>query len=135
MTAQALLAASAEAREAGHHVIAGPHGRHVGADRFDDTRTLVSQDDRAVERKPALTVDYVQIAMAHASRGGANQDFAAPGLVDLDRFDRQGLVDFAKDGGVHLHAGLLFSVASRPEGASPATACSAYSLASEPGAV
>ena len=59
MTAQALLAASAEAREAGHHVIAGLDGRHIGADRLDDTGTLVSQDDRPVERKPADAVHDV----------------------------------------------------------------------------
>src|SRR5207237_899730 len=111
MTAQALLAASAEAREAGHHVIAGLDGRHIGADRLDDTGTLVSQDDRPVERKPALAIHHVQIAMAHARRGGANQDLAPPGLVDLDGFDRQRLLDFAKDGGLHLHAGFLPSEA------------------------
>src|SRR6267142_2404151 len=128
MPAQALLATAAEAGETGHHVIPGAHGRHVGSDGLHHARALMAQDDRAVQRKPAEAVHDVQIAVADAGRGGANQDLAAPGLVDFDGFDRQRLLDFAKNGGLHLHAGILLGNVLNLRS-------SGHRFASEPGAV
>ena len=59
MSAQTLLAAAAEAGEAGHHVVARAYGRHVGPDGLDDAGAFVPQDDRPVERKPADAVHDV----------------------------------------------------------------------------
>ena len=81
--------------------------RHLGADRFDDPRTLMAENDRPVEREPTLPVDDVQIAVAHPGRRGADQHLAAPWLVDIDRFDRQRLVHLAKDRGVDVHLSAL----------------------------
>jgi hypothetical protein len=84
-------------------MISRPDRRHLVADRLDDTRTLVAKHDRPVERKSPLAVDDVQVAVAHAGRHSPNEHLAAPWLVDLDRFDGQRLVHFAKDRGVDFH--------------------------------
>ena len=103
MAAQALRAASAEAGETGDDVIAGPHGRHLGADRLHDAGAFVAQHERAIERVPADTVDDVEIAVAHAGRDGADEHLAAPRCVEVHVLDRQRLVHLAKDRGFHRH--------------------------------
>src|SRR5262245_2469897 len=117
VAAQTLLAASAEAGEAGHHMVARPQRRHVRAHRLDDARALVAQDDGAVQREAPHAVDDVQIRVAHTGRRGADEDLTSPRLVDLDRLDGQSLVDFPKDGSLDLHGTLLVDPSSR---ASPA---------------
>src|SRR5438067_7862188 len=112
MTIEALRTRAAEAGEAGHHVVAGAQRRDVAADGLDDAGTLVSEDDRAIERPASHPVDDVQIAVAHAGGGGAHEHLAAPRLVDLDRLDRQRRVGLAKDGGVHVHDALLTAAGS-----------------------
>ncbi len=84
-------------------MIAGLDGRHLGADRLDDTGALMAQHDRPVEREPSDAVDDMQIAMAHAGRGGAHQDLARPWLIDLDLLDRQRCMHFAKYGSSGFH--------------------------------
>src|SRR5437667_355116 len=121
MAAEALRAAAAEPREARHHVITGSQRGHVGADGLDDAGALVAEHDGPVRRPAALAVHDVQVAVADARGGGADEDLAARRLVDLDRLDRQGLVRLAKDGGLHLHGALLIAAASsrasrRPRG-------------------
>ena len=103
MASEALRTIAAKPREAGDDVIARLDRRHLGADRLDDPRTLVAEHNRPVEREPALAVYHMQIAVAHPGRRGADQHFAAPRLVDVDRFDRQRLVHLAKDRGIDLH--------------------------------
>src|SRR5215472_14590105 len=104
MTGEALGAAPAEAGEAGDHMVTGPHGGDLVADGFDDSRALVSQHDRLVQRVARVAVDDMEIAVAHARLRGADEDFTSPRLVDVDGLDGQGLVNSAKDGSVHLHA-------------------------------
>src|ERR1051325_6820558 len=87
-------------------MIARPDRGHFGADRLDDPGALVAQHDRPVERKPAVTVNHVEIAVTYAGRHRAHQDLAAPRLVDLDRFDRQRLQHLAKYRGLDLHGAL-----------------------------
>src|SRR5262249_4980833 len=99
--AETLGAASTEAGEAGDHGIAPAQGSDVGADRLHDARALVAEDVRPIERKPSQAVDDVEVAVADARRRRAHEDLAAPRLVDVDRFDRQRLVDLAKDRGLH----------------------------------
>ena len=107
MARQALGAAPTEAGQARDHVIAGPQRGDVGADRFDDARALVAQHVRSIERKSSEAVDDVEVAVTDAGGGGADQDLAAPRLVDLHGFDRERLVHLAEDCGLHLHTVLL----------------------------
>src|SRR6516165_6941101 len=103
MACEALRAIAAKTREAGDDVITRLHRRHLGANSLDDPGTLVSEYDRPVERKSPMAVDDVQVAVAHLGRRGADEHLAAPGLIDVDRFDRQRVVHLAKDRGVDLH--------------------------------
>ena len=107
MARQALGAAPTEAGQARDHVIAGPQRGDVGADRFDDARALVAQHVRSIERKSSEAVDDVEVAVTDAGGGGADQDLAAPRLVDLHGFDRERLVHLAEDCRLHLHTVLL----------------------------
>src|SRR5579871_1627128 len=84
-------------------MVAGPDRRDLGADRLNHTRTLVTQHDRTVERKPPDPVDDMQIAVAHAGGDGADQHLARPGFVDFNRFDRQRFVHFAEYSGGRFH--------------------------------
>jgi hypothetical protein len=84
-------------------MIAGPHRCHIGADRLDDTGPFVAKDDRPVEREASNAVDDVQVAVAHPCSSSADQHLPTPRLVDVDRFDRQRFVYFAKDGSLDLH--------------------------------
>src|SRR5271165_2391710 len=103
MTGKALRATAAKAGEASDDVIAGFYRGYFGADRLHYPGTLVSEDDRVVEREPPNAVHDVKVAVAHASRHSADQHLAAPRLVDVHRFDRQRLVHLAKHRGPDLH--------------------------------
>src|SRR5947207_8766011 len=103
MSGEALRARPAESRQARDDVIAGAHGRDLGAHSLHDPGALVPEDERPVERVAPDAVDDVQIAVAHARRRRAHEDLTAPRLVDLDRFDRERLVNLAKDGGLDVH--------------------------------
>ncbi len=107
MPAETLRAASAESRQAGHHVIAGTDRGHVGTHRLDDAGPFVSQHDRPIERPSALTVHDVKVAVADAGRRRANEHLSPPRFVDVDRLDRERLVDLPKDRGLRLHDALL----------------------------
>ncbi len=52
VTAEALRAVAAKAREAGDDMVARLDRRHVGADRLDHPGALVAEHDRPVEREP-----------------------------------------------------------------------------------
>src|SRR3989449_1078232 len=117
---EALRAAPAEAGETGHHVIAGTQGGHLRAHRLDDAGALVAEDVWSIQRKPPEPIHDVEVAVADARRGGADEDLAAPRLVDVYRFDRQRLVDLPGDPGPYFHVDLL--LASRNRGVAPAPA-------------
>src|SRR5262249_27933102 len=101
--AEALGAASAEAGQTGHHVVAGAKRRHLIADGLDDSRSLVSEHDAAVERVAAVAVDHVQVAVADTRGDGADENLAAPRPIDVDRFDAHWHMRGAADGGLDLH--------------------------------
>ena len=107
MAAEALRTGAAEAGQAGDDVIADPHRGDVRAHCLDHARTFMAQQERAIEREASVAVDHVQIAVADAGGDGADQHFAAPGLVDVDLLNRQRLVHLAEDGGCHFHGGRL----------------------------
>src|SRR5712691_9102439 len=110
---EALRAAPAEAGETGHHVIAGTQGGHLRAHRLDDAGALVAEDIWSIQREPPEPIHDVEVAVADAGRGGADEDLAAPRLVDVHRFDRQRLVHLPEDRGLHLHADLLIASDTR----------------------
>src|SRR5204863_9626475 len=73
--------------------------------------------DRTVEREHPEPVDEMQSAVADAGRSRADQHLAPPWLVDLHRFDRQRLLNSAKDGSLDLQTFLpLYPVAPRKLG-------------------
>ena len=108
VAAQALRARPAEAGQAGDHVITRPHGRDLGPDRLHDTGALVAEDERAVQRVERLALDHVQVAVADAAGGGAYQHLAPPRIVDLDRLDRERLVQLPEDRRLHVHVAVSF---------------------------
>ena len=94
--AEALLAASAEAGEAGHHVVARPQGRHVGAHRLDDAGALVPENDRAVQRNrptPSTTCRSLWQTPVAAVRTRTSRPH---GLSISTGLDGQRLVDLAE---------------------------------------
>src|SRR5262249_33594058 len=113
MSRQTLRTASAETGQARHHVIAGTQRGHVGTDSLDHTRALVAEDIGSIERKSPEAIDDVEVAVTDAGRRGADQDLAAPRLVDLHGFDRERLVHFPEDRGLYLHVVLLIRSALR----------------------
>ena len=67
-------------------MIAGPDRTHVGPDRRDDARTLVSEQNRTIHGTRAATD---QIGVADPGGDDPHQDLPGTGLVDLDRLDRE----------------------------------------------
>ncbi len=98
-------------------MVAGPHRRHVRADRLDDAGALMAEHDRAVEREAADPVDDMQIAVADPGRDGAHQHLTAQGLVDVDGLDRQRFQHLAENGGLYLHRGILLDGEDLPNAA------------------
>ena len=86
---EALRAGAAEAGQAGDDMVADAHAGHVVADRLDHAGAFMAQHHRPVEWEPPEAVDDVQVGMADAGGDGAHQHLAAPGLVEIDSFDRQ----------------------------------------------
>ena len=96
----ALRALAAEHRQAGDDVVAGLYIGDVLADGLDHRGAFVAQDggsDGWVE-----PLHEVQVGVAEAGVGGAQQDFAALGFFDLHVLNRQGLVRLVKYRSLHV---------------------------------
>ena len=74
---QTLLALAAEAREAGHDVVAGLDVGDPGAHRLHDPGTLVAQHEGSPTAEHHALRD-VQVAVAHAARHRPHQDLVRP---------------------------------------------------------
>src|SRR4029077_4180866 len=96
----ALLAVSAENREASDHVIAGLQIRDLAADFLDDAGSLMPK--HRGRRPHVKSVDEVQVAVAYAARYCANDNFALLGFVDIDLFDCQRLIGSMENCGFHF---------------------------------
>jgi hypothetical protein len=59
----------------------------VGACCLDDASALVAKDVRLAEWEAAVTIDEVEVAVAHARGCGTNEDFSAGRLIDVDVFN------------------------------------------------
>jgi len=113
VTAEALRAAAAEARETGHHVVAGPQRGHLVADRLDDAGALVAEHEPALQREPAVTVHHVQVAVTDPGGHRADEDLPGHRPVDVDGLDGHRRVRGATDRGPDLHRGALSRPAAR----------------------
>ena len=80
-------------------MIAGLHVIDVGADLLDDAGRLVAKHRR--QRMRIEPFHEVQVGVAKAGDGGANQDLTRARIRQADVFDDQRLVDFMQDGGLH----------------------------------
>ena len=99
MPRHALLAVTAEHRQARDDVVARLHVGDLLADFLDDTGGLVSEDrGRGVGIK---SVDKMQVAVAHAAMRRLDENFAVLRLVDLDVLDGERLIGAMEDGGFH----------------------------------
>ena len=81
------------------------------ADFLDDAGGLVTEDGRAGHG--VLALHEVEVGVADAGGAGADEHLVGAGLVDVDIFDDEGLVDPVHDCG--LHSGLLWITQNRPE--------------------
>ena len=67
-------------------MVAGLQVAHAGADRLDDPGGFVAEHERHGERHP-VTVQRVDVAVAHAGGHDPDEDLADSRLVDLDVLD------------------------------------------------
>ena len=91
---------AAENRKAAYDMVARPHVMDVGSDLLDDAGGLMPKDGWG--RGGVMPVDIVEIGMAHADGGGADQHLARLWIVDLHLLDGQRCVRFAEQRGFHL---------------------------------
>ena len=88
----------------------------LAADLIDNSSGLMSE--HGGRRKGIQTIDEMEIAMADAARDGADQDLALARLIDLNVFNRKGLVRPVKYCGFHretpCYANLKCARASGP---------------------
>ena len=72
------------------HEVAGRHVGDVGADRLDDARRLVAEQERELVVDPALPV--VEVGVAHAARLHLHERLARARVGHLDHLDRDRLL-------------------------------------------
>ena len=96
---EAVLAVTAEDREAADDVVARFDMGDVGADRLDDPGGLVARHGRGVVA--VLAFHEVEIAVAEPGGDGAHQHLARTRPVDLDLGDLQHGGDLRQNGGAH----------------------------------
>ena len=91
LAAVARPALAADRAPVEHHEVAGLQPRHVRADRLDDARRLVAEQEGEVVVDPALAV--VQVGVAHAAGLHRDDRLARTGVGDVDRdhLDRRAL--------------------------------------------
>ena len=93
----AIFAMAAESGEAGDDMVADLHRPDLGADRFHYARRLVAGD--AGEGVGVGALDEMQIRMAQAAGGGADEDFARAGGVEVRLPDGERGAGGAEEGG------------------------------------
>jgi hypothetical protein len=96
---ETLLAGAAEDGEAADDVIARLNVGDLVADGLDDAGGLVAEDGGGGMRVGALY--EVEVAVADAAGGGADDDLVGDRLVELDVLDREGLLGAVEEGGFH----------------------------------
>ena len=97
----AVLAHAARQAPEREHVVAGPHGGDAGADLGDDARALVAEDGG--ERRGHVPRHHVQVRVADAARGHADQHLARARRRELDVADLEPPPDLQEHRGAHAH--------------------------------
>ena len=82
-------------------MVADDDARHTGADRLDDTCTLVAEHRRAA--RLGGTVDRVEIGMADAARTEAHQHLTRLRRVEIELLHLVGPAGRLEHGGTNLH--------------------------------
>ena len=82
--------------EADDYAVAGLHGRHPNAHRFDDARDLVPEHGR--EPRGVGALDEVQVGVADTGGDDLHARLAGGGVVDAQVLDRHGGQRRAQDG-------------------------------------
>jgi hypothetical protein len=88
-------------------VIADLDARDAGADRLDDSRSLVAADIGQLGRQ--VTGHQVHVGMTQSRRHVADQDLVIAGIPDIHVEDLPRLTDSGQYGGLALHRSLSWS--------------------------
>src|SRR5207244_13219180 len=95
------VAADTAVRDEGQdHVVAGLHPGHARPDLLDDPGTFVAQDHGQPRREVA--VRDVDVGVAQARVGVADQNLAILRAVQVELFDLDALAGFVYNGGLGL---------------------------------
>ncbi len=94
MPGEAELAVPAEDGKAGDHMIAGLHVVNVRPDGLHDAGAFVTQNHGQLTG--IGSIEEMQVAVAHARRGRADQHFPCAGFGYRNLLHFHGLVDFPK---------------------------------------
>jgi hypothetical protein len=95
----AIPATAARWSEEHHDVVTRADGVRPAADRVYDARGLVPQDDR--KRKPEISLDVVEIAVAHAGGYDPHRNLAGPWPLEVHRLDGERFSHLMQNGGAH----------------------------------
>src|SRR6185437_6926805 len=98
---RAVAADAAVRDERKHHVVAGLHPGHARPDLLDDPRALVAEHHRQPRRK--IAVRDVDVGVAQARVGVADQNLAILRAVQVELFDLDALAGFVYDSRLGLH--------------------------------
>jgi len=99
---RAAVAADAAVRdERQDHVVTGLHARHARPDLLDDPRALVAEHHRQPRRE--IAVRDVDVGVAQARVGVADEDLAFPRPVQVQLLDLDALAGLVDDSGLGLH--------------------------------
>src|SRR3954467_15459274 len=95
----AIVTGAAKHRQTSDDVVARFHIGDIRADLLDDTGGFVAEHRREWMRIEPF--HEMQVGMTKPGDRGADQDLARPGLLNTDVLNRERLVDFMQDGGLH----------------------------------
>src|SRR5271169_468952 len=97
----AVAADTAVRDERADDVVTGCHTRHAHADLLDDPRAFVAQHHRQPRRE--IAVRDVDVGVAQAGVGVADEDLAFPRPIQVELFDLDALAGLVDDSGLGLH--------------------------------
>ena len=95
----------------GDHVVADRQRSHARPDRFDDPRSLMTQDRRK-ESFWIVTAQCERVGMTNTRRCEANQTFALLGSFELDLIDLERMSCLDGNRGFDLHDDHSFTTSS-----------------------
>ena len=108
----AVDALAALRREQRDHVVADGERGDVGPDLLDDPGSLVAEDRRRVSGGVGAG-GGVEVGVADAAGGEADQDLSRPRLGELDLLDDERLAELLEDRRAHPHLGPAVTLFTR----------------------